>query len=458
MPQSRSRRTTAAAWTNLGTARLRLGRVDDAVAAYRRAQALDPASLAAHVNLGNALEQAGDVDAAVASLEAALELDPEAHEVLNNLGNLYKTQGRADDAIAAYEAARRAAPAFRPAWSNLLAATKLSFHRTPEEIYGLHRAFAARFEWDWQAGYVPAANPPDPDRRLRIGYVSPDCHTALPAFVEPVLRAHDRARFEVFAYFNNPQPQATLDRLGAVAARVMKGAPDATVAQWIRDDGIDILIDIAGHTGHNRLGVFGRKPAPVQVTWLDYLNTTGLDAIDYRITDAVSDPPGATEAHSSETLIRVAPAQWCWKPARHGDGSVAAADGRDRSPDARLVQQWREAHRRDARALVVRARGGPFGDSRRRRRPRRAGAGAHPRSAGPRAPRAHRGARHAGRVPPRNRCRRHRARSATVLRRHDDPRDALAGRARRDLARRDAAVAVDRKRALDARTRRLDRT
>ena len=304
----------ASAWTNLGTARLRLGRVDDAVTAHRRAQALDPSSVAAHVNLGNALEQAGDVDAAVASLEAARALDPEAHEALNNLGNLYKMQGRADDAIAAYEAARRAAPTFRPAWSNLLAATKLSLRHSPDEIYARHRAFTAQFEWDWHAGYVPAANLPDPDRRLRIGYVSPDCHTALPAFVEPVLRAHDRTRFDVFAYFNNPQPQGTLDRLQPVAARVMKGASDATVAQWIRDDGIDILVDIAGHTGHNRLGVFGRKPAPVQMTWLDYLNTTGLDAIDYRITDGVADPAGASEAHSSETLIRIAPAQWCWSP------------------------------------------------------------------------------------------------------------------------------------------------
>jgi predicted O-linked N-acetylglucosamine transferase (SPINDLY family) len=304
----------ASAWTNLGTARLRLGRVGDAVAAHRRAQALDPSSVGAHVNLGNALEQAGDVDAAVASLEAARALDPEAHEVLNNLGNLYKMQGRADDAIAAYEAARRAAPTFRPAWSNLLAATKLSLRHSPDEIYAVHRSFAAHFEWDWRAGYVPAANLPDPGRRLRVGYVSPDCHTALPAFVEPVLRAHDRTRFEVFAYFNNPQPQSTLDRLGPVAARVMKGASDATVAQWVRDDGIDILVDIAGHTGHNRLGVFGRKPAPVQVTWLDYLNTTGLDAIDYRITDEVADPTGASEAHSSEALIRIAPAQWCWSP------------------------------------------------------------------------------------------------------------------------------------------------
>ena len=96
--------------------------------------------------------------------------------------------------------------------------------------------------------------------------------------------------------------------------RVMKGADDATVAQWIRDDGIDVLIDIAGHTGHNRLGVFGRRPAPVQFTWLDYLNTTGLDAIDYRLTDAVSDPPGASDALHSERSLRLAPAQWCWNP------------------------------------------------------------------------------------------------------------------------------------------------
>ena len=303
-----------AVWTNLGTAHLRLARIGDAIDAYRRAQALDPSALSTHVNLGNALSQAGDVDGAVAALEAARALDPDSPEVLNNLGNHYKEQGRADDAFAAYEAARRAAPDFAPAFSNLLAATKLSLRHSPAEICALHRAFSAQFEFGWHAGYVPPTNAPDPDRRLRIGYVSPDCHTALPAFVEPVLRAHDRTRFDVYAYFNNPQPEATLARLGPVTSRAMKGVADATVAQWIRDDRIDILIDVAGHTGHNRLGVFGRKPAPVQVTWLDYLNTTGLDAIDYRITDAVSDPPGASETYSSETLVRLAPAQWCWNP------------------------------------------------------------------------------------------------------------------------------------------------
>ncbi len=193
----------------------------------RQALALDPGALAAQVNLGNALQQTGDVDGAVAALEAARALDPESHEILNNLGNLYKEQGRAEEALAAYEAARRAAPAFAPAFSNLLAATKLSTHHSPDEICALHRAFSAQFESDWRAGYVPLANIADPGRRLRLGYVSPDCHTALPAFVEPVLRAHDRARFDVFAYFNNPQSQATLDRLGGVTARVMRGHADA---------------------------------------------------------------------------------------------------------------------------------------------------------------------------------------------------------------------------------------
>ena len=303
----------AVAWTNLGTAWLRAARADEAIAAYRQAQAsIRRQPPRTSISAAHCSRQATSMRA-VAALETARGLAPAAPEVLNNLGNLYKEQGRVDDAFAAYEAARRAAPEFRPAFSNLLALTKLSVRHTPQEIFALHRAFAARYEREWQAGYVPPTNAPDPERGLRIGYVSPDCHTALPAFIEPVLRSHDRTRFTVFAYFNNPQPTETLERLGVVTARVMKGADDESVAQWIRDDGIDVLIDIAGHTGHNRLGVFGRKPAPVQVTWLDYLNTTGLDAIDYRLTDAVSDPPGNDALHS-ETLVRLAPAQWCWNP------------------------------------------------------------------------------------------------------------------------------------------------
>ncbi len=327
----------AASWTNLGTAWLRLARTDEAIAAYRKAQALDPSAIGAQVNLGNALQRSGDLDGAVAALEAAQRLAPDAAEVLNNLGNLYKEQGRFDDAYATYVEARRAAPDFRPAFSNLLALTKLSTRHSPAEIFALHRAFAAHHEHGWRADYVPPANAPDADRRLRIGYVSPDCHTALPAFVEPVLSSHDRSRFDVYAYFNNAKGPDELAALGPVTARVMRGATDAEVAQWIRADGIDILIDIAGHTGHNRLGVFGRKPAPVQITWLDYLNTTGLDAIDYRLTDAISDPPGASETLHSETLLRLAPAQWCWRPP---EGESDTLGSRPRSPPAPAGSRW----------------------------------------------------------------------------------------------------------------------
>ena len=305
----------ASAWTNLGIALARLARTDDAIAAYRHALGLAPDAVGTRVNLGNALERNGDVDEAVAELEAASKLAPNSVEVLNNLGNLYKDQGRFEEAFAAYDRARRARPDSRVAFSNLLALTKLSTRHTPAEIHALHRDFAARFEWTSQRRYVPGTHSPDPERRLRIGYLSPDCHTALPPFIEPVLLRHDRARYDVYAYFNNPQSAATLARMGPITSRVMmKSADDTEVAQWIRDDGIDILIDIAGHTGHNRLGVLASKPAPVQVTWLDYLNTTGLESVDYRLTDAVSDPPGATEPLHSETLIRLAPAQWCWSP------------------------------------------------------------------------------------------------------------------------------------------------
>lgn len=308
----------AALRTNLGISLMRLARTDEAIEAYRRAVELDPGAVGARVNLGNALEFNGDVDAAVAELETARGIAPDSAEVLNNLGNLYKDQGRFEDAFAAYDEACRARPDSRVAFSNLLALTKLSPRHAPVEIFALHRAYAERFEWGSQSRYLPTARSPEPERRLRIGYVSPDCHTALPPFVEPVLRRHDRARFDVYAYFNRPQTTATLARMGPVTSRVMQGASDAEIERWIREDGIDILIDIAGHTGHNRLGVFAAKPAPVQVTWLDYLSTTGLGSIDYRLTDAVSDPPGASERLHSETLLRLLPAQWCWSPPATG--------------------------------------------------------------------------------------------------------------------------------------------
>lgn len=307
----------AAAWNNLGTAFSRAARYGQAIDAFRHALDLAPNQAGAAVNLGTALQAEGDLDGAVTVVEAALKLAPDMPEVWNNLGNLYKEQGRLADALRAYDTALELAPMLREAYSNKLAALRLSVEHDAAALFAAHRGFAFRFETGYPGAYRAQERDADPNRRLRLGYVSPDCHAAVPAFIRPVLRAHDPALFEIYCYYNNPQlPETDVGIAARVRRRIMAGLDDAQVAAQIRADKIDILIDIAGHTGRNRLGVFMQRPAPIQVTWLDYLGTTGLDSMDYRISDAVADPPGAADAAHSELLVRLPDAQWCYEPAR----------------------------------------------------------------------------------------------------------------------------------------------
>lgn len=303
----------AAVHVNRGNLLTHLQRFEEAVDAHQAAIRLSPELTSAKINLATALQALGRIDEATASLEEARSTDPESPEIHNNLGNLYKEQGRLREAIDAYSEAMWLDPNMVEAASNRLAAYKLDSDLTPAELLAKHRVWSAFFE-----GMMSAAplhqNVRDPERRLRIGYVSPDCHTALPAFIDPVLTAHDRNRFEVYCYFNNPQTPESLARRGVAAtARGVRHASHEELAKLIESDAIDILIDIAGHTGHNRLPAFARRPAPVQVTWLDYLCTTGLLNIDYRITDVIADPPGAESFHT-EQLLRMPHTQWCWQP------------------------------------------------------------------------------------------------------------------------------------------------
>lgn len=301
----------AAAWVNLGLALNALQRHAESVDAQRAALAIAPELESAHINQAGPLQALGRIDEAVAVLERAAKLNAERSETWNNLGNLYKEQGRVDDAVAAYDRALALDRFMQEAFSNRLAAMKLRSDIPPADNLAWHRRWSGWFEAVC-SDRLPLRNTPDPSRRLRIGYVSPDCHTAMPDFIRPIWRHHDPARFEVFVYFNRAPNAARLPAVGA--SRTMAGLSDAQVAEQIRADGIDILIDLAGHTGKNRLGVFARQPAPVQITWLDYLGTTGLRAMQYRITDAIADPPGQTEDCHTESLLRMPHTQWCWEP------------------------------------------------------------------------------------------------------------------------------------------------
>ena len=305
----------AAAWVNRGNTLSSLQRFGAAVESYSQALTLSPALTSAQVNLATALSALGQLDNAVSAMERARRAAPQSPDVLNNLGNLYKDQGRLTESLACYEDALQIDPLMQQAFSNKLAALKLDTRTTPEQILEQHRLWSRWFE-AVSAEAPILINSPDSERRLRIGYVSPDCHGALPAFIDPIISGHDRLRFEVYCYFNNPQDDVKLVALNVKEySRVLRGLDDRQVAKLVHDDGIDILIDIAGHTGSNRLGVFARRPAPIQISWLDYLSTTGLDAMDYRLTDQIADPPG-NEAFHSEKLLRM-PAgqtQWCWQP------------------------------------------------------------------------------------------------------------------------------------------------
>ena len=302
----------AQAVVNLAQALELQNRPKEAEAEYRKALALDPASLAALVNWGNLCKEGGRTTEAMDLYRRALQHHPDAAPALNNLANLLKDQGMVEEALALFRRAIAIEPKFGHAHSNLL----LTMHYVPgptsEEIFAAHREWAARFP-PIDAVHT---NSRDPERRLRVGYVSPDFRRhPVASFIEPILAAHDRSRIEVFCYAVHLKPDSVTARLKALADHWREIGPlDAeAAANRIREDKIDVLVDLAGHTANNRLAVFARKPAPVQATYLGYPGTTGLPAMDWRITDAVADPPGDAEKLHTEALMRLPETFQCFR-------------------------------------------------------------------------------------------------------------------------------------------------
>jgi predicted O-linked N-acetylglucosamine transferase (SPINDLY family) len=305
------------AWAaNLSLVLLARHRHAEAVAMTDRALALDPDNPKLLVNKGAALKALGLPSEAVPPLRRAAALRPGYAIAHNNLGNVLREQGLIPEAVTHFRAAVEADPAYADAHSNLVYTLNSLDTASPAEIAAAHRRFGDALQAAVPAP-APHGNDRDPERRLRIGYVSPDfvAHSVA-YFVENLLAHHDRGRVEVFCYATGKLTDGLTPRLKAQADhwRDIAVASDAEAESRIRADGIDILVDLAGHTANNRMALFARRPAPVQATWIGYPNTTGLTAIGYRLVDAVTDPPGEADSWASETLLRLPRGFLCYRP------------------------------------------------------------------------------------------------------------------------------------------------
>ena len=282
------------------------GKLDEAASACRQAVRIRPDLAEAHSCLGVALGQQGKLGEAILAYHQAIRLKPDHAVAHCALGNALYEQGKPEEAITAYSQAIRLRPDLAGWGSNLLLCLNYDERLAAAAIFEAHRGWDARHAWplSWPVAH---ANERSAERRLKVGYVSPDFRShSVAHFLEPLLRSHDRSVVDVHCYAEVSWPDARTERFQRLADHwvVTVGMSDEALAEHIRRDGIDILVDLAGHTAKNRLLVFARKPAPVQVTWLGYPNTTGLTTIDYRLVDAVTDP-GADDAFATETLVRL---------------------------------------------------------------------------------------------------------------------------------------------------------
>jgi predicted O-linked N-acetylglucosamine transferase (SPINDLY family) len=298
----------AEAYNNLSNTLKEQGKLNEAEACYRKTIALKPEYAEAHYNLGVMLQKLGRFNEAEASYKKALALKPDHAEAHNNLGNTLKEQGRLNEAEASYEKAIELKVDYSGAYSNKNLCLNYSSLCSPLFIYKEHLKFEKQFGGLKVEPPLSMHVKKNFGERLRIGYVSADFRKhSVAYFFEPLLQHHSGHVVETFCYYNNTVVDVMTKRLMATCDhwRPIFGIADSEVANLIRSDKIDILVDLSGHMGKNSLLVFAQKPAPIQVTWLGYPNTTGLSTIDYRFTDIIADPIGEADELHSETLLRL---------------------------------------------------------------------------------------------------------------------------------------------------------
>jgi protein O-GlcNAc transferase len=305
----------SAVYNNVATLLAGLNRIDEALECYRQALAIRADYARAHAGLGALYAQTQQPMRALRHYRAYMALDPGAANVRFNVGVSLQCTGSPQEAIAAYRSGVGRLPDDDRVWSQYLLALNFDGGVAPSAVFAAHQAYGRRFPPPTQT----YANARDPGRRLRVGYLSVEFRRHLGSyFVSPLLDHADRSAFEIYCYCALPtgghdEYTAQFKRKADVWRDVVDLTDDALV-KLIRDDGIDVLVDLAGHSGLNRLPALARKPAPVMITWLGYANTTGLSCMDARLVDAVTDPPGAADGLAVEPLIRMPHSFLCFQP------------------------------------------------------------------------------------------------------------------------------------------------
>jgi predicted O-linked N-acetylglucosamine transferase (SPINDLY family) len=300
---------------NLGDALRKAGDPEGALQQLRHALELRPDYAGAHQNLGAVHVELGDHDAALLHARETCRLKPDWAEAWFNLGLILLDHVLLEESIKAFRKALLIRPEYPVAATSLLYTLNLLPGADPARISEEHRKVAA--------GIFGAVRDTSAETRqngrIRIGYVSSDfCAHAVNYFFEPVLEHHARAQFDTYCYSDVAHPDQVTRRLKRLARhwREITGWSDSAVCEQVKADRIDILVDLAGHTKHNRLGVFAAKPAGCQITYLGYPNTTGLDAMDYRIVDQYTVPVNET-ATGTERLVRLPRGFACFRPPEH---------------------------------------------------------------------------------------------------------------------------------------------
>jgi protein O-GlcNAc transferase len=339
----------AGAHNNLGNVLKEQGRHAEAIDSYLKALAIVPNSVQINTNLGNifydlnehhraitffrrvlenasdfsiyyklayALRVIGSNDEAIACCQQALSIVPESAAALINMGSAYNSQGRLDEAIACYHRALAVDPDFEGTYCSLLMTLQYDFLITSEELFAEARLFSRKFEEPLRRGWSSVKRTLQSGDRIKVGLVSADLHNhPVGYFLEGVFRHINRESIALVAYANQNVNDSLSERIKPFFEKwvVVVDMPDDQLADLIRSDGIDLLIDLSGHSNGNRLLTFARRPAPVQATWLGYANTTGLEAIDYILADPVTLPP-EEEKYYTEKVWRLPETYLCFTP------------------------------------------------------------------------------------------------------------------------------------------------